>query len=400
MGYEHLSKIYYKDAENHDAIYQARFNAPTTKHFDFAVKQFQRPKEFPAFLCYEEELFLLIERCYKRHENLLQTIGAVPELILRQFELLCVVEEVKATNEVEGIHSSRRELKAILKENSGSARFSSIIKKYNALISNQPFEFKTCEDVRIFYDEFAHGEIAGENASHKLDGQIFRKGSVDIDSGTGKTLHRGVYPEEKIIAAMKIALKILNDAEVPFLARLSVFHYLFCYIHPFYDGNGRTVRFITAYYLAAHFNSFAALSLSLIIKRNRKKYYGLFEETTAEINCGDLTPFVHGFVELLIETFDAVINTLNRKTEQFNKYQARLSAIMPADELTGKIYQLIFQSSIFFGQGVSMDELIKLTGKSRNTLKARLKGAISAGDVIVSGDKKLFYKLNTLKLKT
>ena len=390
MSYEHLSKIYYKDAKNHDAIYHARFNAPTTKYFNFAVKQFQRTKEFPAFLCYNEELFLLMERCYKRHENLLQTIGTVPELILRQFGLLCVVEEVKATNEVEGIHSSRREIKAVMNDNDTAARFSSIIKKYNALIFKQSFDFQTCEDVRNFYDEFAHEEIANENENHKLDGRIFRKGSVDIDSGTGKTLHRGIYPEEKIIAAMNTALNILNDAESPFLVRLAVFHYLFCYIHPFYDGNGRTVRFITAYHLATHFNSFAALSLSLIIKRNRKKYYDLFIETTAEINCGDLTPFVQDFIELLIKTFDEVSNTLNRKNAQLNKYQAKLLAIMPADELTGKIYQLTFQSSIFFGQGISMEELMKLTGKSRNTLKSRLKGAISTGDIIVNGDKKFF----------
>ena len=39
------------------------------------------------------------------------------------------------------------------------------------------FQFKTCEDIRNFYDDFAHNEISANN---KLDGKLFCKDSVDV----------------------------------------------------------------------------------------------------------------------------------------------------------------------------------------------------------------------------
>ena len=57
--------------------------------------------------------------------------------------------------------------------------------------------------------------------------KIFRKDPVEITSATDKILHQGVYPEEKLIDNMSIALNILNDKEIPFLIRVIVFHYFF-----------------------------------------------------------------------------------------------------------------------------------------------------------------------------
>ena len=224
-----------------------------------------------------------------------------------------------------------------------------------------------------------------------MDGKLFRKGSVDIESSTGKILHRGVYPEEKIIESLTKALKILNDEKIPALIRIATFHYLFEYIHPFYDGNGRTARFIASYYLAEHLNYLTALRLSVIVKRNRKKYYDLFKDCDSEINCGDLTPFVTGFLKFVAETFDDIEFQLSRKIIQLEKYREKLSAIVKGDALTLQIYDLVLQSSLFFGSGISMQKLIELTGKSRNTIKSRL---ADMKFITTDGKQKIFYKFN------
>lgn len=393
MSYENLSKIYYKKESNHKEIYQRRFNAPTTKLFPFSIKQFNRKKEFPAFFCYTEEIFLLIEKIYQHFNKFSVMLNYVPELIMEQLKLSCVVEEVKATNEIEGVRSSRRELKEIIEGTAKELRFSGIIKKYELLFTNQILNFKTCEDIRNFYEDFIYAEVVENNPNYKLDGEIFRKNSVDISTGK-KTLHRGVYPEEKIIDAMKVALQILNDESTPFLVRLAVFHYYFEYIHPFYDGNGRTGRFITAYYFARNFNNLAALRLSLVIKRKKKKYYEMFKTTTEEINCGDLTPFVQGFISIIAETFEDLENLLNRKMLQISNYQEKLKKIAPSDELSQEIYLILFQTSVFFGQGATMEVLTKLTKKSINTIKSRLNPAISKGYIIQLKGERKFYKLN------
>lgn len=56
-----------------------------------------------------------------------------------------------------------------------------------------------------------HEEIKKENPEHALDGVIFRKDPVDIESETGKIIHRGLSPEAKVIETMDAALKILHS---------------------------------------------------------------------------------------------------------------------------------------------------------------------------------------------
>lgn len=393
MEYESLEKIYYKNQQNHEEVYKSRFNAPTTRHFNFPIKQFNRKKEFSAFLCYTEEIVLLIEKIYKKQENFLNLIKRVPPLLLRQFELLSVVDEVKSTSDIEGVHSTRQELKEIVEGEKNSPHFSSIIRKYIALTSKEIIPFKNCDDIRKFYDEFAHKEVSLDDEKNKLDGKIFRKNLVDIKSGTGKILHRGAYPEEKIIELMTKALEILNDEKIPSLVRIAAFHYFFEYVHPFYDGNGRTARFIASYYLAKNLNYLTALRLSIIIKRQRKKYYEFFKTTDSEYNCGDLTPFVTGFISIIADTFDDIENNLNRKIKQLAKYQEKIFDLIKGDELTLKIYDILLQSTLFFGQGISMEELMEITKKSRNTIKSRIE-TTPEGHIIKTGSKKYFYKLN------
>ena len=396
MRYESLEKIYYTRSQEHEKIYIERFNSLAARHFDFPIQEVGRQKAYPAFFCYTEEFARLTDEIYRKHEELLQALRAVPPLVLEQFILGSLVDEVRATSDIEGVHSTRREIKEVVIGSAHSERFSSIVGKYQSLLDDTQMKFQTCDDVRTFYDEFAHKEIAAANPAHALDGKIFRADSVEITSPTGKILHHGAYPEAKIIELLNVALKTLNDTEVPLLVRVAVFHCMFEYVHPFYDGNGRTARFIVSYFLAGRFGKLVALRLSVLIKRNRKKYYELFRQADSERNCGDLTPFVIGFTEIVSATFDDIISTLNAKILQLIKFQQRLSEIIDGDKLTRQIYTALLQSSTFFGGGISMQRLMDLTGKSRNTIKARL-AIMPEGHILpLKGlGRLMFFRLNT-----
>lgn len=396
MKYESLSKIFYKRPTEHRKIYSERFNSPLTRHFDFQIQEYNHQNKYPAFFCYTEEFVGLMEEIYKKHEDLLQALRAVPPLVLEQFILSSVVDEVRATSDIEGIHSTRKEIKEVVSGTVQSARFSSIVAKYKSILTNSmSISFRTCEDVRAFYDEFVHREVRTNNPAHELDGNLFRRDSVDITSASGKILHRGAYPEERIIELLNITLGILHDPNMSLLARVAIFHYLFEYVHPFYDGNGRTARFIVSYFLAGRFHKLVALRLSVLIKRNRKKYYELFREIDSEWNCGDLTPFVLGFTEIILATFDDISLSLNNKIMQLTNYRQKLYARIKGDDLTLEIYEALLQSSVFFGGGISMEGLMRATGKSRNTIKSRLDN-MPAGHVLefVGVGNKKNYKLN------
>ena len=136
MEYESLSKIYYKRPAEHNKTYVERFNSPLTRHFDFQIREYNHRNKYPAFFCYTEEFAMLMDEIYKKHEDLLQALQAVPPLVLEQFILSSLVDEVRATSDIEGIHSTRKEIKEVVSGIVKSARFSSIVAKYKSILTD------------------------------------------------------------------------------------------------------------------------------------------------------------------------------------------------------------------------------------------------------------------------
>lgn len=193
---------------------------------------------------------------------------------------------------------------------------------------------------------------------------------------------------------MTQALDVLHSPSMPLLIRLGLFHYFFAYIHPFYDGNGRTDRFITSYYLRTDFHVLLALRLSIFIKKNRAKYYELFTETDSEINRGDLTPFIIGFLEIILGTINDTIALLNRKKAQLKKYKERIEALPIGDTLSKNMYFILLQAALFYGKGISITDLTKLLGKSRGTIQKRLDNVQKGFLITTKVNKTIYYKLN------
>lgn len=109
-------------------------------------------------------------------------------------------------------------------------------------------------------------------------------------------IYKGVQPESVIIKYITKSLEFLNRDDVNFLFRIAIFHYLFGYIHPFYDGNGRTSRFISSALLYENMRTdILAFRLSYTLKQNINEYYKVFKECNDPKNKGDLTPFVYMF---------------------------------------------------------------------------------------------------------
>lgn len=149
---ESLYKLYRKYPNNHDAIYRQRFNASTTRHFAFPIREHNRREEYPAFLCYTEEFAFLSEEIYAKHEHLLHLLNKVPPLVLKQFILSCVVDEIRATSDIESMYSTRKEIKEVVD-------------------GSNHLPFATCEDIQLFYDQFAHKEVVAIDPIHQLDGE-------------------------------------------------------------------------------------------------------------------------------------------------------------------------------------------------------------------------------------
>ena len=393
-----LSKIYHSNPKAHNSEYLSRFSSPSAIHLSLSIKRFNHDKAFQAFFYYTQDIGVLMEKIYSEFTEFMHIVQSLSAIVLQQFALSSLVEEVHSTSSIEGIHSTHRELKDILDGNSSNVHFSTIIKKYDLLISEQYPIFKSCEDIRNLYDEFTHVDAVAENPKNKLDGVLFRKEAVDVYSASGKIIHRGITPEDKLITALSDALKFLNDDKYPTLIRIAVFHYLFIYIHPFYDGNGRTARFISSAYIAKHLHPLIALRLAVTIKRRKSKYYSLLKDIDAEINCGDLTPFICGFLEFIADTVFDVTKKLKRKASQLERFKTLLTKVVPEKDIKSAIMDLLLEASVFYGKGLTMDEIMNFTGKTRNTIKNKFL-SLPVRSVKPMKAKKKIYKIDWAKLR-
>lgn len=401
MKFISLTKYFYQHTQKeYETEYIRRLEAPFTVHFNIPIHQYNRKNAYPAFLCYTGEILRLVEKFYKTYEQFLYTVNTVPPVVLYQFTRLSIVEEVKSTNDIEGVRSTKKEIREIIeKKGTHYHRLQSVVHQYLELLGEEEIKFDTCQDIRNFYDDFTHQEIARENPQNRLDGSLFRKEPVQIEAATGKTIHQGLYPESRIIEALDQALRILHSEEYPLLIRLALFHYFFVYIHPFYDGNGRTDRFITSYFLSRQFHRLLAVRLSIYIKRNQSRYYHMLEEADSERNRGDMTPFVMGFLEILIGSTEDTIGVLSRKNEQMRKYESRIDAFQLQDKLLKEIYITLLQAALFYGEGISMADLMKVTGKNRGTIQKRIDEIPGNHLIVTKAGKTNYYKLNLMLFK-
>ncbi|MBV5342235.1 Fic family protein, partial [bacterium] len=285
MKYKNLSKIYYASPDDYETTYISRFEGEETFRFSMSISG------FPAFLICNHEILLLcneIHRVDKKVRTLLQQLSDVS---LIQYQATCLIEEVKRTNEIEGIASTRQDIRRIL-ENGPTLKknlrwLNGIVRLYKEL--ETPIVLQTPQDVRGIYDELVGDEIIRKGQQFLLDGALFRQDPVYVKNKHDRLIHTGINPEEKIISAMDKAVEILQNESIEQFLRISVFHYLFGYIHPFYDGNGRVARFISSKILAESLSPLISFRLSLKLKNQQDKYYKAFKMRNDPNNRGDLT---------------------------------------------------------------------------------------------------------------
>lgn len=396
MLYESLYHIYYKNPADWKKEYNQRFNSSATRHLPIAINQYGRQQEHPAFFCYTEEIALLQDKTMDEFRQFTQLASRLPAMAMPLYLHACLIEEIKSTNDIEGVRSTRKEIMDALNRpvtERTSLRLGSLVSQYEKIMDGAKLSLTSSQDIRRLYDDFIYDEIKWEEPHNLPDGKIFRHDSVDIVSASQKTVHRGLYPEEKIIAHMDNALTILNDETIPIFIRVAIFHYLFGYIHPFYDGNGRLSRFITAYYLTQKLHPAVALGLSVLIKNQRSKYYKLFTITDADCNRGDLTPFITGMLEFTIEALQTTYSTLQEKLAAYENALPKLAKHQLSNKTTISLCNLLLQGTLFSPHGLSMKNLQKYLGKSENTIYTHLKKIPAELLLVDSRTKNYLYRL-------
>ena len=91
----------------------------------------------------------------------------------------------------------------------------------------------------------------------------------------------------------------------------SIIHHRLVYIHPFFDGNGRTSRLIMNIILMQ-----AGFPLAVVMKNDRKRYYN----TLSLADNNDPVPFVNFIARSVERTLDIYLKVLTPKEKNKEKY--------------------------------------------------------------------------------
>lgn len=391
MEYELLSKIFYKKPTEYESIYDARFNS------EASIKLPIKIHENVGFIFNTNEITKLLVKIYKTINkiNLLRT--HLPNIAINSYIIKSLKDEIALTNEIEGVRSTRKEIEDAIDsiKNDKSARFKGLVDKYFKLISNEIIPLNNCEDIRTIYDALVLPEIEKENLP---DGILFRKEPVQVVSATQKEKHRGIMPESKIIESLDLCLDFLKNDDIDSLIKISAFHYLFGYIHPFHDGNGRTSRFISSYLIKNELDILLALKLSYTVKNNINKYYKAFDVCNDRKNKGDITFFVVTFLELLSQASDDLYTKIADLNDQLNYYNNIINTLVNEKVLNDKQAKCIFilcQNRLFDDTYMNMNTLTELLEKSDTTTRKILKSLESKNLLVKSRNKNQYlYSAN------
>jgi Fic family protein len=192
--------------------------------------------------------------------------------------------------------------------------------------------------------------------------------------------------------AEAIGLTTANPRYIHPLIRGILVHYFVAYIHPFFDGNGRTARALFYFKsIRNHLDYIQLLSVSAYLKEHGKQYETSFEKVVA--NDYDVTYFI----DFCLDSIHSALTAVSKKVA----YLLRINSLTEKVGLSANQIGLLQRMALNRFRTVSIEEYATQIGMSREVARQELKSLADAALVEESkSGKKLVYRINKPKLET
>lgn len=204
--------------------------------------------------------------------------------------------------------------------------------------------------------------------------------------------HEGI-PHEIIESALNEAIQHTssNPRYLHGLIKGTLLHYFIAYIHPYFDGNGRTARALFYFKSIKNDLKFVELlSISAHLKENRKKYEKSFELVVE--NDFDITYFI----QFCLESLSAALVKVNEKVQ----YLIRIGGLKEPLGLNVQQILLLQKMALQKYRGIGSEDFAAQLQKSREMARLELKSLEEKGLLREEkSGKKLLYFINSEALK-
>jgi hypothetical protein len=145
-----------------------------------------------------------------------------------------------------------------------------------AVIKNNLFRWHQ----QLFAPAVQSGIISAERLAGFRDNQVYIRGSMHTP-----------FPRHALLDAMETFFTCLIEEDNA-LVRAILGHFVFVYIHPYMDGNGRLARFLMNAMLAS-----GGFAWTVIHVEQRKEYFAALEKASVD---GDIEPFARFLLSVVL----------------------------------------------------------------------------------------------------
>lgn len=345
------------------------------------------------FLAVPRQLSVAHEQVLRKERRVSALWRQLPRVALGAYIRSLIVDEVVSSNEIEGVYSTRRQIKDALEATvENHAPFTEFAQLYLGITENNISYPETPETIRNIYDAVVGDTLAPEC---KLGDSLFRRDGVELYGAGGKRIHVGVAPD-RIVPRIEEMLRLAHRDDIPEVFCAALCHFLFEYIHPFFDGNGRTGRYLLALQLARPLSQPTVLSLSRTIAENKATYYKAFKTVEHPVNRSEATPFVLMLCDLLLQAQDALIVDLEEKRDQIDRAYDAISEVPSEwDERERDVLFYAAQRSLFdLYQEIRSNDIAAFLGVSQAVARAVLKSLERRGMLKRVSGRPLTYVLS------
>lgn len=169
------------------------------------------------------------------------------------------------------------------------------------------------------------------------------------------------------------AREVFENKTLHPLLVIAIFIVVFLEIHPFQDGNGRLSRVLTTLLLLrAGYAYVPYSSLESVIEKSKESYYLALRQTQGTIRTDE--PNWQPWVLFFLRSLYSQVQALSKKVER----EKIILAALP--ELSVQILEQAREHG-----RVTIGDMIKLTGTSRNTLKEHFRALVDKGHLVMHG---------------
>ncbi len=303
------------------------------------------------------------------------------------FLLDAAIEESITSAIYEGAHSTRAQAEQLIASGHRPENKDEwmLINNFNAMkwIKNNQQMDLTKDIILQLHHIVTNNTLEGDDSN--FQGK-FRNDKVFVGSHEG-IVHTQI---EKALNEM-IQLATNNPRYFHPLLKGILVHYFMGYIHPFFDGNGRTARALFYFKsLRNQLNYVELLSVSAYLRMHGKQYEKSFEKVKS--NEYDLTYFI----DFCLDSMASALIEVSRKVS----YLLRMTDLKDRFDLSLTQVGLMQRMALHKFRTIDIEEYARQISKSREFARQELKHLLELNFVSeIKISKRLVYKVNADKLK-